>query len=95
MIVDPKEHKKHLGFCSQECFDKTQRDLLIKDVDWDSLMMENKTHLTYKELRSHIKNEKVTFSEACALVKQHFQKTLGKTLFPHQESQKEGAIVMD
>jgi hypothetical protein len=95
MIVDSKEHKKYLGFCSQECFEKSQKDLLIKDVDWDSLKMENKTHITYKELRSLVKNEKMSFSEACNLVTRHFQKILGKTLFPHQESQKESIIVMD
>lgn len=41
MIVDPKEHKQHLGFCSQECFEKAQKDLLIKDVEWDFLKMNN------------------------------------------------------
>jgi hypothetical protein len=95
MIVDSKEHKKHLGFCSQECFEKAQKDILIKDVDWDSLKIQSKKNITYKELRSLVKNEKVSFSEACSLVTQYFQKTLGKTTFSHRESQKESAIVMD
>ncbi len=35
MIVDFAEHKKHLGFCSEDCFEKALQSLLIKDVDWD------------------------------------------------------------
>ncbi len=102
MIVDPKEHKKHLGFCSQECFEKAQKDLLIKDVSWDCLKIQNTKSKkqnegisTYKGLRSLVKNNKIDLSEAQNLVATHFKKLLGKTIFPHQESQKEGVIEMD
>ncbi|MCB9807525.1 hypothetical protein H6768_06705 [Candidatus Peribacteria bacterium] len=37
MIVDFSEHKKHVGFCSSDCFQKALDSLLIKDVDWDEL----------------------------------------------------------
>ncbi|MEI6711517.1 MAG: rhodanese-like domain-containing protein [bacterium] len=94
MIVDSKEHKKHLGFCSQECFDAAQKDLLIKDVDWDAIRINNKS-CTYKELRSLVKNDRIALQEAQDLVAKHFQKILGKIPFLHQESQKEGVIEMD
>ncbi len=95
IIVDPKEHRKHLGFCSQECFERAQRDLLIKDVDWDSVTIQHEGKGTYKELRSLVRNNKISLTEAQNLVVSHFKKLLGKTIFPHKESQKEDAIVMD
>lgn len=102
LIVDLKEHKKHLGFCSEECFMKAQKDLLIKDVDWDVLsnkeegVKKNKAEfVTYKELRSSMKNNKISTQEAQNLVIAHFKKLLGKTTFPHKNSQKEDVIVMD
>jgi len=103
IIVDPKEHKKHLGFCSQECFSAAQKDLFIKDVEWDKLpnnneqIIKNKegSLITYKELRSFVKNDKISLLEAQNLVANHFKKLIGKTTFPHQESQKEGVIDMD
>ncbi len=96
MIVDSKEHKKHLGFCSAECYQKAQKDLLIKDIDWDKLPINKEgSEMTYKELRSLVKNKKLSLEEAQNLVSTHFQKLLGKTTFSHQESQKEDVIVMD
>lgn len=95
MIVDIKEHKKHLGFCSEECFQKAQKDLLIKDVDWDSLKLEDGAVITYKQLRSFVKNNKISLKEAQDVVMVHCKKLLGKTTFPHKESQKEDTIVMD
>jgi len=62
-------------------------------VEWDFLKIQNKG--TYKELRSLVKNHKITLQEAQDIVVKHFQKTLGKTTFSHLESQKESAIVMD
>ncbi len=94
LIVDAKEHKKHLGFCSQECYETAQKDLLIKDVNWDTLKINGKTS-TYKELRSLVRNNKFNLQEAQNVVVKHFQKTLGDTSFVHRESQKEEAIQMD
>jgi len=76
LIVDLDEHKKHMGFCSQECFDKALKTLLIKDVDWDQLKMTNDKFSTYKELRSLIKSEKMTFTEAQNIITKHLQKKL-------------------
>lgn len=97
MIVDLSEHKKHMWFCSQECFDKALQTLLIKDVDWDSLQVQNTKYKvqTYKELRSLVKAGKMDFSEAQKIVTNHLRKKLWETKFTHQESQKEWVIQMD
>ena len=94
MIVDLAEHKKHMGFCSSDCFEKALQSLLIKDVDWDDLKVKGQ-HTTYKQLRSLIKAEKITFSEAQNIVQTHLRKKLWKNTFRHAESQKEGVIQMD
>lgn len=41
MIVDLAEHKKHMGFCSEDCFEKALQSLLIKDVDWDTIKVQS------------------------------------------------------
>lgn len=104
LIVDLGEHKKHMGFCSQSCFDRAIETLLIKDVDWDSLQIQS-TRLgasatkykvqTYKELRSLLKNEKMSFVDAQHIVATHLKKKLWETTFRHVESQKEWIIQMD
>jgi hypothetical protein len=94
MIVDFSEHKKHMGFCSSDCFDQSLNSLLIKDVDWDVLKIEGK-YVTYKELRSLVKNGKMNMIDARSIVTSHLRKKLGDTTFPHKESQKEGVIQMD
>lgn len=97
MIVDLAEHKKHMWFCSQECFNKALTTLLIKDVDWDSLQVQSTMYRvqTYKELRSLIKAGKMGFSEAQKIVSTHLRKKLWETTFRHTESQKEWVIQMD
>lgn len=103
LIVDLAEHKKHMWFCSQECFDKAMTTLLVKDVDWDSLKMNNEKWiiknwgrlLSYKELRSMIKAGKIEFTDAQKIVSTHLKKKLWETKFRHLESQKEGVIQMD
>jgi hypothetical protein len=63
-------------------------------VDWDALKINGKTS-TYKELRSLVRNNKLSLQEAQNVVVKHFQKTLGDTSFVHRENQKEEAIQMD
>jgi UPF0176 protein len=94
MIVDFSEHKKHMGFCSSDCFEQSLNSLLIKDVDWDALKIEGK-YVTYKELRSLVKNGKMNMLDAQSIVTSHLRKKLGHTTFSHKESQKEGVIQMD
>lgn len=51
--------------------------------------------MTYKELRSFVKNGRIPFADAQSWVAEHLTKTLGITTFRHAESQKEGIIQMD
>ena len=95
LIVDESEHKKHMGFCSSECFEKAIQTLLIKDVEWDSLKAESRKQKvfdsevtqtrgakseqnfsTYKELRSLVRNDKLSLEEARAMVETHLRKKL-------------------
>lgn len=94
MIVDMAEHKKHMGFCSQGCFENACQNLLIKDVDWDSLKIAGRD-TTYKEIRSWVKNNKMSAADAKVIVTTHLKKKLWKTQFVHQVSQKEWVIAMD
>lgn len=101
LIVDFDEHKKHAGFCSEECYQKASQNLLIKDVDWDDFSLKSidikiqNPQTPYKELRSWVRNGKISLLDAQELVARHLGHLLGKTTFPHRESQKEGVIVMD
>ncbi len=94
LIVDADEHKKHMGFCSSDCFENALRTLLIKDVDWDTIKMEGK-NTTYKGLRSLIKAWKISSQDVQKIVSEHLKKKIGKTTFRHKESQKEGVVQMD
>lgn len=94
IIVDLDEHKKHMGFCSSECFSGALDSLLVKDVDWDNLKVWGKI-MTYKELRSLIKSEKMSFSDAQNIISLHLKKKLWDITFRHAESQKEWVLEMD
>jgi len=50
IIVDFEEHKKHCGFCSQECFEKALQTLLIKDVAWDCLKVQSTKYIEHRSL---------------------------------------------
>lgn len=75
MLVDLGEHKKHMGFCSSDCFEKACSTLLIKDVDWDDIRVFGK-NITYKELRSLVRNEKISHADAEKIVSEHLRKKL-------------------
>lgn len=77
-----------MGFCSQECFDAAADSLLIKDVDWDCIKVAGK-NTTYKEIRSWVKNQKMSLEDAKKLVITHLKKKLSETQFVHKTSQKE------
>ena len=36
IICRKKQYKRHMGFCSEECYQNAKKDLLIKDLDRDS-----------------------------------------------------------
>lgn len=57
-------------------------------MDWDLIKIAGQNK-TYKELRSWVKNKKMSPEDAKTLVTTHLKKRLGETQFPHQVSQKE------
>ncbi len=87
IIADKKTYKKHMWFCSQECCEKAQQDLLIKDVSWD--------WYNYQKMRTTIKAKPETESHYKEVVGKHVKEWLEDTTFNHQESQKETIIFAD
>lgn len=85
IIATRKAYKQHLGFCSQECFDKGKKDLLIKpDFSIDKK--------DYKALRSEIKLGKISLKEACEGIEKYLNNKIGEHSFNHPHSQKEEYI---
>lgn len=82
IIANKKVYKQHLWFCSQECFDKAKRDLLIKpDFSIES-------H-DYKQIRGDIKSWKKDFKHTQKEIADFLDKKLGNHGFNHLTSQKE------
>ncbi len=65
IIANPKEYKKHFGFCSEECFDNAIQDLNIRNIEFDDL--------DYKHIRNQIKRGLGTFEEMQILVSEHLK----------------------
>lgn len=84
IIVDAKQYKKHLGFCSSECYEKGKQDLLIKEVSWDPI--------NYTSLRGLIKSDPTQKQAIISNIDNVFRKKLSKVSFNHATSQKEELI---
>lgn len=85
ILATKKSFKKHLWFCSQECFDQAKEDILIKNnVTIDPL--------DYQSIRHQIKQKKITLDEAKHQVTKHLNQLIGNAKFKHKTSQKEELI---
>lgn len=84
IMVNPKEHRKHFGFCSQACVDAAKQDLLIKNVDWDPI--------DYKSLRGIIKQDPTQKQAIIAKISAYIDKKLLHKTFVHATSQKEKVL---
>lgn len=84
IIADQKIYRKHYGFCSLECSEKAKKDLLIKDVAWDSL--------DYKSLRGIIKQDPTQKQAIVDKITRIIEKKLLHTTFKHMTSQKEKVL---
>lgn len=85
IIANKRAYKQHLGFCSQECFDKAKQDLLIKtDTSMDP-------H-DYIQLRGDIKAGKRDFATTRKEIADRLDAKLGKHTFNHTVSQKEDVV---
>lgn len=75
IIADTKEYKKHIGFCSQECYEKALQDGLVRVVEWDTL--------DYKTLMREVKHASKTKEEAQRLIQEHITKEYGHPTYNH------------
>lgn len=86
LIVDREQHEKHLGFCSQECFDAWLQDLLIKDVDFDSV--------NYRKARLEMRDYPEKQEKIMQELSERLKKKIWDISFRNETSQKE-EFVMD
>lgn len=84
IICEPKAYRKHFGFCSKKCADNAKKDLLIKNVDRDSI--------DYKSLRGLIKQDPTQKESICSKVTRYITKNLLHTEFNHEVPQKEQVL---
>ena len=68
LIADPKEYKKHFGFCSLECVEKGKNTGHVKHSDFDSMQ--------YKLERAKIKVKPELESEIMTKIKTHIEENL-------------------
>ncbi len=85
IIADPKEYKKHFWFCSQSCADHAMKDILIKNIDRDSI--------DYKSLRGIIKQDPTQKEAILTKTANYIRKKLLRVTFRHQEPQKEKVVM--
>ena len=77
LIAGEKEYKKHLGFCSRECYESARLDGFVKDTSWDKF--------DYKNTRS--------LADGIARIQTHLDRKLANIEWRYATSQKEEDIV--
>mgnify|MGYP000906798427 FL=1 len=77
LIATEKAFRKHMGFCSRECYESARNDGLIKDVEWDKL--------DYKNVRKE--------TDGLGKIAAHLDRKLANLEWSHTTSQKEGEVV--
>lgn len=85
IIAKPKEYRKHLGFCSEECSEKAKEDILIRDVNFDPIH--------YKALRSEIKQDNSKREQIVTGIAKHVTEWLEGVNFNHKIPVKEKLIL--
>lgn len=78
IIADPKEYRKHFGFCSEECWHNSIENLNIRNAKFDEL--------DYNEIRSTIKKGVETKSNVHKLISEHLTEKLSKINFRNKTS---------
>jgi predicted sulfurtransferase len=85
LIATPAAYKKHMGFCSKECYEKARIDGFIKVMEWDKM---NYMELG-REARNHPEKHDIIFQQ----IQNHLDKKLAKIEWNHLSSQKEKEII--
>lgn len=77
LIATEKAYRKHLGFCSRECYEKARLDGFVKDMEWDKF--------DYKNTRRE--------ADGMGKIAAHLDRKLANLEWSHATSQKEGEVV--
>lgn len=85
IIAKPKEYRKHMGFCSEECSHKAKEDILIRDANFDPIQ--------YKMLRSEIKQDNSKREQIVNGIAKHVTEWLEGVEFNHKTPIKEQIIL--
>jgi len=85
IIADKKEYKKHFWFCSLECYEKSLKDILVKNCDFD--------YMNYKEKRIEIKNNSLLKDDTISFIKEHLELNLKWVSFNNEFSMKENLVI--
>lgn len=85
LICSEKAYKKHLWFCSEECYHKARNDGLIKNVNWDKI--------DYLNLGRTWRADPWRKDEIMEWIQKHLDIKLSKIVWNHKTSQKEEEIV--
>lgn len=85
IICDPKQYRKHFWLCSQQCADRAQEDLLLKNIERDAV--------DYKALRGIIKQDPAQKQAITDTTASHIRKKLLHVTFRHALPQKEGVVM--
>jgi UPF0176 protein len=85
LICTEKSYKKHLGFCSEECYHQARQDGLIKVVPWDKM--------DYLTLGRTWRADPSQRESIMTGIQKHLDTKLDKIEWKHKSSQKEDMIV--
>lgn len=84
IICKPKAYRKHLWFCSQECYNKAKKDLRIKDDNFDKN--------DYQKIRDEIKRYSDKKESYLMKIGNFLDSRLSSLDWKHKTSQKEEYI---
>lgn len=85
IIATPAAYRKHMGFCSEECYQKARTDGLVKVVSWDKM--------NYLELWRTWRADPSKKDAIIADIMKHLDTKLAKITWTHLTSQKEEEIL--
>jgi UPF0176 protein len=80
IIATEEEYQHHFGFCSEECYQKSCQDLLVRNENFDKF--------DYKKIRTEIKIHPEKFDNYKVWVQNHLDKKLSKVEFKIKQSMK-------
>jgi hypothetical protein len=85
IIATEKNYKKHLGFCSEECYKNARNDGFVKNTSWDKM-----DYLWLGRIWRADPNKK---EEILSHIQKHLDGKLSKITWNKKASQKEREII--